>query len=301
MERRRALPAVERHPEQRAAAVHRRRRASDDVPATRRAYSNGNTFDYEGRQISCEHGDRRVVRYEHNGAVTVLAERYQGKRLNSPNDVVVHPRWQHLVHRSACTGSEATTKGSRPSRRSSQPSIASITKPGSSTMITDELIGPNGLCFSPDYKQALRRRHRHRPRHPRLTSTARRCATCARHAPLTLPGRPTGCRAPTACAATSTATCGRARGPGADHRAGRAADRDDSSAGDLRQRLLRRREAQPAVHGGQPVALRGLCRGTGRHVGTGAAPATALTTASPAAIAARAAGPRASAGTSARR
>ena len=64
-------------------------------------YSNGNTFDYEGRQLSCEHGGRRVVRYEPSGEVTVVAERFQGKRLNSPNDVVVHPDREHLVHRSA--------------------------------------------------------------------------------------------------------------------------------------------------------------------------------------------------------
>ena len=54
-------------------------------------YSNGNTFDYEGRQLSCEHGGRRVVRYEPNGTVTTIAERFDGKRLNSPNDVVVNP------------------------------------------------------------------------------------------------------------------------------------------------------------------------------------------------------------------
>src|SRR5499425_3162259 len=54
-------------------------------------FSNGNTFDYQGRQLSCEHGGRRVVRYEPNGTVTVVAEKFQGKRLNSPNDVVPHP------------------------------------------------------------------------------------------------------------------------------------------------------------------------------------------------------------------
>ena len=53
--------------------------------------SNGNTFDYQGRQLSCEHGGRRVVRYEANGQVTVIAESFQGKRLNSPNDIVVDP------------------------------------------------------------------------------------------------------------------------------------------------------------------------------------------------------------------
>ena len=53
--------------------------------------SNGNTFDMQGRQLSCEHAGRRVVRYEHDGSVSVIADAYQGKRLNSPNDIAVHP------------------------------------------------------------------------------------------------------------------------------------------------------------------------------------------------------------------
>jgi gluconolactonase len=52
--------------------------------------SNGNTFDYQGRQISCEHLTRRVVRYELDGSITIIADSYQGKHLNSPNDVVPH-------------------------------------------------------------------------------------------------------------------------------------------------------------------------------------------------------------------
>ncbi|MGH3659489.1 MAG: SMP-30/gluconolactonase/LRE family protein, partial [Micromonosporaceae bacterium] len=52
-------------------------------------YSNGNTLDGAGRLVTCEQGKRRVTRTEHDGSVTVLADRYQGKRLNSPNDVVV--------------------------------------------------------------------------------------------------------------------------------------------------------------------------------------------------------------------
>ena len=50
-------------------------------------YSNGNTFDFEGRQLSCEHAGRRVVRYEHDGSVTVIADKFNGKPLNSPNDL----------------------------------------------------------------------------------------------------------------------------------------------------------------------------------------------------------------------
>ena len=53
--------------------------------------SNGNTFDFQGRQLSCEHLTRRVVRYEHDGSITVIADAFEGKRLNSPNDVVAHP------------------------------------------------------------------------------------------------------------------------------------------------------------------------------------------------------------------
>ena len=48
--------------------------------------SNGNTFDHSGRQLSCEHLGRRLVRYEYDGKVTVIADSYRGKRLNSPND-----------------------------------------------------------------------------------------------------------------------------------------------------------------------------------------------------------------------
>src|SRR5687768_12208858 len=53
--------------------------------------SNGNSFDYQGRQVSAEHVTRRLVRYEHDSTVTVLASHYDGKRLNSPNDMAHHP------------------------------------------------------------------------------------------------------------------------------------------------------------------------------------------------------------------
>ena len=53
--------------------------------------SNGNTFDYQGRQISCEHGNRRVVRYEYDGSITILTDKFEGGEYNAPNDAVVHP------------------------------------------------------------------------------------------------------------------------------------------------------------------------------------------------------------------
>src|SRR5258705_11573143 len=52
-------------------------------------YSNGNTVDDQGRLVTCEHWARRVTRTEHNGSITVIADNYEGKRFNSPNDVVV--------------------------------------------------------------------------------------------------------------------------------------------------------------------------------------------------------------------
>ncbi|TGV58366.1 SMP-30/gluconolactonase/LRE family protein, partial [Mesorhizobium sp. M2D.F.Ca.ET.160.01.1.1] len=51
--------------------------------------ANGNTVDTEGRLVTCEHRARRVTRTEHDGSITVIADRFDGKRLNSPNDVVV--------------------------------------------------------------------------------------------------------------------------------------------------------------------------------------------------------------------
>jgi gluconolactonase len=93
--------------------------------------SNGNTFDYEGRQLSCEHGNRRVVRYEQNGTVTEIAAKFEGKRLNSPNDIVVHP--------TAASGSPirstafaTTTKATNPNPRSNPASIVSTSNPASS-------------------------------------------------------------------------------------------------------------------------------------------------------------------------
>src|SRR2546427_318776 len=52
--------------------------------------SNGNTFDFQGRQVTCEHTGRRISRYEHDGSITAIAETYMGQRLNSPNDVAPH-------------------------------------------------------------------------------------------------------------------------------------------------------------------------------------------------------------------
>lgn len=114
--------------------------------------SNGNTFDFEGRQISCEHGNRRVVRYEHSGKVTVVADQWQGKRLNAPNDVVVHPDGG-IWFTDPGYGSLLDYEGHKGELEIKEAVYRIDPKTGKIDKVTDEIFKPNGLCFSPDYKK----------------------------------------------------------------------------------------------------------------------------------------------------
>jgi gluconolactonase len=122
--------------------------------------SNGNTFDYQGRQIACEHGNRRVVRYEHNGKFTVLADKSpDGKPLNAPNDAVVHPNDGSIWFTDPGYGALMEYEGNRLPESASNPSplqkeaVYRIDgQSGAITKVAEEPFKPNGLCFSPDYK-----------------------------------------------------------------------------------------------------------------------------------------------------
>jgi gluconolactonase len=115
-------------------------------------YSNGNTFDYEARQLSCEHGNRRVVRYEHNGAITVIADKWNGKILNAPNDIVVHPDGA-IWFTDPGYGALMDYEGHKGEMLLKEAVYRVDGKTGQMTMLTDELYKPNGICFSPDYKK----------------------------------------------------------------------------------------------------------------------------------------------------
>lgn len=119
--------------------------------------SNGNTFDFQGRQISFEHATRRVVRYEYDGTVTILAEQYDGKSLNGPNDGVVHPNgdiWFTDPGYGALMnyeGVQANTGSVQPYQKEAIYRIDG--KTGKLEKVADDIYKPNGICFSPDYKR----------------------------------------------------------------------------------------------------------------------------------------------------
>ena len=114
-------------------------------------YANGNTRDRQGRLVSCEHGTRRVTRTELDGTVTVLLDAFEGKRLNAPNDVVVHPDggvWFTDPGYGILLNYEGTKAPFE------LPTRVYRLEPdtGAVTVVVEALERPNGLCFSPDHR-----------------------------------------------------------------------------------------------------------------------------------------------------
>lgn len=111
-------------------------------------FTNGNTRDRQGRLVSCEHGTRRVTRTEYDGTITVLADSYDGKPLNSPNDVVVKSDGS-VWFTDPAFGLLSDYEGYRADPELPT-NIYRISPDGELTVASSEVRSPNGLAFSPD-------------------------------------------------------------------------------------------------------------------------------------------------------
>jgi gluconolactonase len=118
--------------------------------------ANGSTFDFQGRQITAER--TRLVRYEHNGKLTVLAEQANGKQLNGPNDMVVHPNDGSIWFTDPGYGAINIYEGIQANNGSVQPYQKEAVyrvdaQSGQVSKVADEPFKPNGIAFSHDYKK----------------------------------------------------------------------------------------------------------------------------------------------------
>jgi len=111
--------------------------------------ANGHTLDREGRVVACEHLSRSVTRAEHDGSVTVIADRFQGKRLNSPNDVVVAADGA-VWFTDPTYGIAAEYEGERAESEIGSRNVYRVAPAGDVRAVLTDFIQPNGLVFSPD-------------------------------------------------------------------------------------------------------------------------------------------------------
>ncbi len=115
-------------------------------------YANGNTRDRQGRLVTCEHSvTRRVSRTEHDGRITVLADQYQGKRLNAPNDAVVKSD-DSVWFTDPLFGINGNWEGYKAQPEQATTNVYRIDPGGAVRAIITDLVNPNGLAFSPDEK-----------------------------------------------------------------------------------------------------------------------------------------------------
>lgn len=113
-------------------------------------FTNGHARDRQGRLVSCEHGGRRVIRTEADGQITVLADSYRGKRLNSPNDLVVSSDGA-IWFTDPSYGIMSDYEGYRAEPEQEARHVFRIDpQSGAVESVCDDFAQPNGLCFSPD-------------------------------------------------------------------------------------------------------------------------------------------------------
>ncbi len=112
-------------------------------------FANGNTRDRRGRLVTCEHGGRRVTRTEYDGSITVVMDKFEGKPLNSPNDVVVASDGS-IWFTDPPFGIMGNYEGHKSAQEVGQNVYRVDGETGEATVVADDVLGPNGLCFSPD-------------------------------------------------------------------------------------------------------------------------------------------------------
>jgi gluconolactonase len=117
--------------------------------------TNGLTVDSDGRLVMCQHGERRVARREKDGKIAVLVDKYEGKRFNSPNDLVYHSNGDLYFTDPPYGLSKKERKAGEPEFPGMELDFCGVyrlSKDGKLTLLTKELSKPNGIAFSPDEK-----------------------------------------------------------------------------------------------------------------------------------------------------
>ena len=221
--------------------------------------SNGNTVDNQGRLVTCEHLARRVTRTEIDGSISVIADKWQGKRLNSPNDAVVKSD-DSIWFTDPAYGIDSDNEGDPATPEIDGCHVYRVDpKTGEVARVIDDMVRPNGLAFSQDEK---------------LLYVADTGASHVENGPraypplCSFPGREERQRRRSFRRMRRRIVRRLSRRPARPHmdehgrrrpllRSRRHADRQDPDPRNRRQRDLRRRQAQSPVHLRHDLALRG--------------------------------------------
>ena len=230
-------------------------------------FSNGNTRDRQGRLVTCQHGGRRVVRTEYDGSITVLMDQWQGKPLNSPNDVVVKSDGS-IWFTDPIFGILGDYEGYRAEPEVSMNVYRLDGDTGEASVVADDILGPNGLCFSPDESILYIVESRGEPTRKILaydvSADGRELSNKRVH--IDAGPRHAG-RHALRCRRQFVVRLGHGRRRTRRRvrvRAGRGAHRPHCAARALRQCLFRRPEAQSSVYGRVAVAVCALRQRAGR-------------------------------------
>ena len=237
-------------------------------------YANGNTRDRQGRLVTCEHSvTRRITRTEHDGRITVLADNFEGRRLNAPNDIVVKSD-DSIWFTDPLFGINGEWEGERAKSEQQTTNVYRLGSDGKLTAKATDIFNPNGLAFSPDEKKLYVVEWRGSP-HRSVWSfevgadgaLGNKTKLIDANGPGALDGFRVDRDGNLWCGWEGEAAARRERRHperGARRRDGlqsrRQADRLHPAARALRQSRVRRTEAQPPLHGQLPFAVRRLRR-----------------------------------------